>query len=96
MFNTAEFTRPTYKANREYVKNKNGQTTQDRAVDKIGIPDARFIEDALKNEDNNIEATDKEAKVNEQYLKICEFLGNPFYHYHSGIYNSNFSASNSD
>ena len=64
MFNTAEFTRPTYKANREYVKNKNGQTTQDRAVDKIGIPDARFIEDALKNEDNNIEATDKEAKVN--------------------------------
>ena len=34
----------------------------------------------------------KEAKVNEQYLKICEFLGNPFCHNHSGICNSNFSA----
>ena len=34
----------------------------------------------------------KEAKVNEQYLKICEFLGNPFYRYHSGICDSIFSA----
>ena len=64
MFNTAEFSRPTYKANRAYVKTKNGQTTQDRLIDNIGIPDARLVEDALQSEDNNIEATDKGIEVN--------------------------------
>jgi len=64
MFDTAEFSRPTYKVNRAYVKTKNGQTTQDRLIDNIGIPDARLVEDALQSEDNNIEATDKGIEVN--------------------------------
>ena len=68
MFNTPEFSRPTYAKNREYVKNKNNQTSEESKMDKMGefgLSEAAAIEqDVLNDTTNNIVATDKSVEAN--------------------------------
>jgi hypothetical protein len=67
MFNTPEFSRPTYAENREYVKNKNNQTSEESKMDKMefGLSEAAAIEqDVLNDTTNDIVATDKSVEAN--------------------------------
>jgi len=68
MFDTVEFSRPTYSDSRAYVKTKNGLITQqDVEVDKIeyGLTDASSIAtEALQTENAEIIADEKSATVN--------------------------------
>ena len=67
MFNTPEFSRPTYAESREYVKNKNNQTSEESKMDemKFGLSEAASIElDVLNDTTNNIVATDKSVNAN--------------------------------
>jgi hypothetical protein len=67
MFNTPEFSRPTYAENREYVKNKNNQTSEESKMDKMefGLSEAAAIQqDVLNDTTNNIVATDKSVEAN--------------------------------
>tara|TARA_R110000850_G_scaffold29186_2_gene80737 strand:- start:5975 stop:19717 length:13743 start_codon:yes stop_codon:yes gene_type:complete len=68
MFNTPEFSRPTYAENREYVKNKNNQTSEESKMDKMGefgLSEAAAIEqDVLNDTTNDIVATNKSVDAN--------------------------------
>ena len=67
MFNTPEFSRPTYAENREYVKNKNNQTSEESKMDKMefGLSEAAAIEqDVLNDTTNDIVATEKSVEAN--------------------------------
>ena len=68
MFDTVEFSRPTYTDNRAYVKTKNGLTTkQDDQIDRMefGLTDASSIaSEALQSENAEVVADEKSATVN--------------------------------
>ena len=67
MFDTPEFTRPTYTENREYVNNKSNQTSEESKMDemKFGLSEAASIaEDVLGDTTNEISATEKKVEAN--------------------------------